>query len=86
MRSGDRPAGSAARSDQPAAAAKIIGDPENIGADGSAATTAPAAATGAGDPEPAPDRDETASGERPGSGEGRDIPLRSGESGTDGPN
>ena len=86
VRSGDRPAGNAAASDQPAAAAKIIGDPENIGADGSAATTAPAAATGAGDPEPAPDRDETASGERPGSGEGRDIPLRSGESGTDGPN
>ena len=86
VRSRDRPAGNAAASDQPAAAAKIIGDPENIGADGSAATTAPAAATGAGDPEPAPDRDETASGERPGSGEGRDIPLRSGESGTDGPN
>jgi hypothetical protein len=46
VRSGDRPAGNAAASDQPAAAAKIIGDPENIGADGPAATAAPAAATG----------------------------------------
>jgi len=86
VRSGDRPAGSAAASDQPAAAAKIIGDPENIGADGSAATAAPASATGAGEPEPAADPEEAASGERPGYGEGRDIPPRSGESRMDAPN
>ena len=72
VRSGDRPPGNAAATDQPAAATKITGDPENNGADGSAATFNPTAETdSAGEPESAADlnnshkSDELAAGDRP---------------------
>jgi hypothetical protein len=65
VRSGDPPAGNAAAADQPAAATKVTGDLEDLGADEPAATVqSAAAATGAGEPESAPDRDEAAAGDR----------------------
>jgi hypothetical protein len=84
VRSGDRPAGDAAATDQPAAATKVTGTSEEVGADETAAAAQSAAeATGAGEPELEPGRDEPAAGDRPGSGEDRDG--RRGSGGPDGP-
>jgi hypothetical protein len=69
VRSGDRPAGNAAATDQPAAATKVTGISEDIGADESAATAQSAAAE---EPERVPDSDDPGAGDRPGSAQDRD--------------
>ena len=85
VRSGDRPAGNAAATDEPAAATKITGDSEDAGAAGSAATVHPAAgAAGEGEPGSGPDSDnsdksdETVTGERPLTSENGDGPREDG--------
>ena len=85
VRSGDRPAGNAAATDEPAAATKITGDSEDAGAAGSAATVHPAAgAVGEGEPGSGPDSDnsdksdETVTGERPLTSENGDGPREDG--------
>ncbi len=86
VRSGDRPAGNAAATDQSSAATEVTGNPEDIGADGLAATVQPTAqASEAGEPAAGPDRDEPAAEDRPGLSEDRDSPWAPGGGGSRSP-